>query len=198
MSMLRTQAFRRQTVANISATSFTISGASIISNAAHNTLISTVPSQFVAAESNTQPWRGGRAIFYGNAAENTLHNYRWYGSWQIESANPDEPQWLLALLCYGQFRLSNMFGTGSAKTGVLATERVADEISVTLTNTGTSPKGIGQAVVTSFKGVGPTEYSPGDDTPAMLFLPEFGNPQRCFCDLQAASGDVGVCIAADT
>lgn len=195
MNTLRTQAFRRQTMANISATSFTISAAAIISNTAHNALINTVPSQFVAAPSNTQPWRGGRVIFFGTAGENTLHNYRAWGSWQIESSDPEEPQWLLAMLSFGQFRLSAMFGTGAARTGVLATERVADEITATRA---TAPTGIGEAVITSFRGADPTVYSPGNDTPAVLFLPELGNPQRCFIDLQAASGDVGVCIAADT
>lgn len=198
MSRLRTQAFRRQSMANISSGSFTISGAGIITQAAHNTLIATVPSQFGAGSSETEPWRGGRVMFYGTAADNTLHDYRVYGSWMLESPDPDNPQWLLVCLCYGQFRLSAAVGTGTAKTAILAAERIADEISATKAALGTSPVGIGAAITTSFGGADPTIYSPLNDTPAMLLIPEMGNPQRLFVDLKAASGDVGVCIAADT
>lgn len=99
MSRLRTQAFRRQMMSNISSGSFTISGAGVITQTAHNTLITTVPSQFNAGSSETEPWRGGRVIFFGTAADNTLHDYRLYGSWQLESPDPDNPQWLLACLC---------------------------------------------------------------------------------------------------
>jgi len=198
MSRLRTQAFRRQPMANISSAAFTISGAGVITNAAHNTLINTVPSQFVASSSETEPWRGGRVLFFGTAADNTLHDYRVYGSWQLDSPDPDNPQWLLVCLCYGQFRLSAALGTGTSRTAILASERIADEISVTKTALGTSPVGIGAAVVTTFGGVDPNAYSPLNDTPAVLLVPEMGNPQRIFVDLKAASGDVGVCIAADT
>lgn len=198
MSRLRTQAFRRQQMANISSAAFTITGAGVITDAAHRTLINTVPSQFVASSSETEPWRGGRVLFFGTAADNTLHDYRLYGSWQLESPDPNNPQWLLVCLAYGQFRLSGALGTGTSKTAILAAERIADDITVTKAALGTTPVGIGAAVATSFGGADPTSYAPLNDTPAMLFVPEMGNPQRLFCDLKAASGDIGVCIAADT
>lgn len=120
--------------------------------------------------------RGCEVTFVGVGADNATGSYR---IWQVKrgrasgtSSQANDME--LAYLGAGTFTLSSSVGAASATT-VLSTERVADTVTFTQATASTTPKGIGDVLENVFGSPAAAAYSPADNTPGRLWVPEIGN-----------------------
>lgn len=125
-------------------------------------------------------FRGARIQVFGAGSDNQTINGRvWLvrrGMASDGSFNPGatSPKGDYELEFYGSFvaTLSAALGGQASGAPVLSTERIADTIVWTLGSTSTSPKGVG-TLIESNNGLGTSyAYSPADDTPAKLSIPD--------------------------
>lgn len=130
--------------------------------------------------------RGVEIVFFGAGADNTTVNYR---VWRLKRGyNPyssvfrtqpgDE---MYDLVCTGTATLSAAQLTEDESVddeddqAIGRNYRIADTITVTLATTSTTPKGISASLGTTGYGApDPTAYSPANDTPAFLLIPDMG------------------------
>lgn len=178
---------------NYTGTSFAAAGANAVLSAGnvitHAELEAlTVPVFWMGANPRpTKTNRAGRALFYGDAADNSTHDYRVWVALLLEGSAVDDRVYLLKMICTGTFTMGAKTGRTSGG-AVKTTDRFADTIGApTLGTTGTSPKGSGDTINTAFGGTSPTVDSPADDTVAVLYLPELGNPAAVIFDLKMAT-----------
>lgn len=120
--------------------------------------------------------RGCELTFFGAGADNATGNYR---VWQVKRgragfATLGGNDLELAFLGGGTFTLSTAVGAAAATT-VLSTERIADTVTWTQGTASTSPKGMGDALEAVYGSPAAAAYSPADNTPGRLFVPELGN-----------------------
>lgn len=205
MSTPTTTRFRKggTTLANYTATAFAngvnsvLTAGNVITQAQLDAL--TVPV-FLMEDSSTPKatTRGGKAVFYGDAANNTTHEYRVWLAFLIEGMSESDACYILKLHTSGTFTLGTKTGV-SDRNAVKTTDRFADTLGApSLATAASSPVGIGSKVVTAFGGVVPDVDTPADDTVAMLLLPELGNPHAVIFDLKAASGGINALFIRET
>lgn len=192
---LRTEAFRRGVLTNVSSGSFAISSNGMMTQATLDGLaIPKLSNSAVAVDAN--PFRALRAAFFGTAADNTVHNWRAYGAWMVDGRTVDDITYWVGCLAYGTFTLGSAVGLddgGAVKT----TERLADTITASAAVAGGAPAGPGDFFTQYMNGAGVKVYSPIDNTMALLGLCDLGNPAYILMDLQAASGTINALLARD-
>jgi hypothetical protein len=157
----------------------------------------TLPDFYVNYVASTKPWwkiqelgpyRGARIQFFSSGADattlptvDTASNYRIWTVSPAFAASAKIPSPALDGLvageisgyCTGTFTSSTC--VGSATDIVTAYERVADAITFTLCTSGSTPSGKASAYETGYSLGSASVYSPGDNTPAELIIPDFGD-----------------------
>ncbi|MCC7185772.1 MAG: hypothetical protein IT185_05995 [Acidobacteria bacterium] len=197
--MTRIREFNRPLKTNYASTSYTIlnaailgtNSAGVVSQSVFETLLTQLPSCTLTGE--TDGFRGTRWAFFGTAGDNSVHDYVVYGAWKVKADTIAGCQYLLAPLVFGKFTLSTQLGTSGGL--VTASERFADTITQTKTTKVSVPIGPGDQITQAMVGANPIEWSPGDNTPGWLDVPDLGNPTHVFMDLKAASGDINALVA---
>lgn len=121
--------------------------------------------------------RGLEIVFFGSGANNDSFDYR---LWQVKCGknkkSPENTDHAIAYLGGGTATLSTKFGVSG---GVVSdSERIADTITWTRSTTSTSPRGPMEVIETAYGlSVLAAAYSPADDTPARLIIPDLGNAE---------------------
>jgi len=132
-------------------------------------------------------YRGIEFEPFGTGADNSTFNYRmWLVVGHFASGTAQEFPKLsqlldIELLCFvadtSTVTLSAAFGVGAAgstDSQILTTERIGDGLTCTLATDATSPKGPATAFQNAYTLGDVTAYSPADDTPSRLIVPDFG------------------------
>lgn len=99
----------------------------------------------------------------------------------------------LSLQAYGTFTLSSAVGLGASLTGssasvMLTTERYADTLTYTVATNSTSPKGVGDLVVTATGAAAAQVFSPTGNVPGHIIVPDAGDVDAIICELRLTSG----------
>ena len=116
--------------------------------------------------------RGVEISFMGVGVDNdaggfTIHQVK---RGRVGEENPDDFE--LVPIYTGTFTLSTLMGAGSCAG---TTERIADTITLAACTAATTPKGIGDVIESLYGPAAAVVYSPANNTPARLFIPDVGN-----------------------
>jgi hypothetical protein len=125
-------------------------------------------------------YRGMRVVFFGEGADNDTFNYRvWAVFPRTASTAPlntftQSNVTSVATVCFGtgSGTLSTLVGEGDL---VPADERYADTLTFVPTDGTTTPTGVGDVFSTAYNLGTPTAYSPANNSPAMLAIPDVSN-----------------------
>lgn len=114
-------------------------------------------------------------IFFGAGADNATFSVRIFGLLRCETASGDldEDTYILIYLGTAACTLSTVVGDSSGE-ALTSTDRVVDTITWTKASEATSPKGPTTDIEASFSEGTSAEYSPADNTPAILYVPALG------------------------
>lgn len=117
--------------------------------------------------------RGYQIQIVGTGADNSTGSFR---LWRV-NYGPSGYDAELTLQASCTFTLSAAVGLGtdSAKNLVLASERYADTLAYTVATAATTPKGIGDLIVTATGAAAAQVFSPTNDTPALIIVPDAGD-----------------------
>lgn len=117
--------------------------------------------------------RGYQFQVIGSGADNSTGSYR---QWRVQYG-PSKYDAELTLQSTGTFALSAAVGVGTeaGKNLVLLAERYADTLANTVATNGTTPKGIGDLIVTATGAAAAQVYTPQNDTPGMVIVPDAGD-----------------------
>lgn len=123
---------------------------------------------FSAGRLEADRFRGGVFIPVGSGNENGTFNYR---LWLVDAFGPPHRSRVLpALLGFGTATLSALEGAGEVDDGL----RYADTLTWTLATGETTPDGPGSLLLAGATALEVSVWSPGDDTPARLIVPDMG------------------------
>lgn len=128
-------------------------------------------------------WRGVRLGLNGAGADGTTFDYRLWAAMVCFTrpvqeghggvgSGVDEVE--LALWAYGTATLSAMLISASGGR-VPANNRIADTVTMTVASDATASKGVGQPFIDGYQLGQTVVYSPANDTPAFLVVPDFGS-----------------------
>lgn len=131
--------------------------------------------------------RGVRLVPYGEGSDNTTFDYR---VWLVR--RPAGATGGVAEIEYyggGTATLSTAVGSSTDLVG--SSERFADTLTWTVGTTATTPKGIG-ALIEASNGLGTSfVYSPADNTPASLTIPDCGGAIEVLIDFDMTGATSG-------
>lgn len=127
-------------------------------------------------------YRGVRLGFMGSGVDNNAFSYRiWTAAFatRLDAAFPVFPTGDIAGVQlrgfgFGVATLGSNAGA-SATDAVLNTELYADTLTFTLCTSGTVPPGPASVIATAYALGDPVVFSPADQTPAGLIIPDFGS-----------------------
>lgn len=160
--------YRKANTANSNQTAFAITEGVQF----YSTLASTYTVNSLGGR-NADRKRGLRIVFYGAGDDNDTATFK---LWVLREVGPRGSGSPTSMLCqlygFGTITLSTAVGDASAE--VLATERFADTISWTVATTSSTYHGIGATVESCFGGYS-AAYSPADNKPGCLIIPDLGN-----------------------
>lgn len=120
--------------------------------------------------------RGVEVQIIGTGANNVTGTCRvWQLKWGKSSTdNPPVIEFELAYL--GSIAATLSAAVGASDSAVVkTTERIADTLVWTQGTASTSPKGIADVLDSIYQATAAAAYSPANDTPGRMFLPECGN-----------------------
>lgn len=124
--------------------------------------------------------RGVILGFMGVGDDNGTFNYRVWIARKGETITRDgnrdiKTDYDLQYFGGGAATLSTALGT-SSNSVVRDTERIADTVTWTRGTSATTPKGVGVSVEATFgAGIASAAYSPADNTPGYLYIPDVGS-----------------------
>lgn len=131
--------------------------------------------------------RGLRLVAFGEGSDNTTFDYR---VWVVR-----RPRGSTGGTCeiayFGGGTATLSTSVGSSTDIVTSSERFADTLTWTVSTTATTPKGIG-ALVEASNGLGTSwVYSPADNTPAVLSIPDLDGAIEVLIDFDMTGATSG-------
>lgn len=177
---------RRLLTTNTTASAFTLT-AGVYTLATLATALSLTEEQVRERIVSTGPVRGGerkRALevwAIGAGSDNQTVKFRVHQMKRgtVRSGKTETADFILSPVAEVTATLSAAVGPSGGAL-VLSTERIADTLTVTELDAGSTPKGIHDHIVTAYGGVAVTAYSPADDTPGRVTLADVGNGDLFF------------------
>lgn len=151
-------------------------------------------------------FRGLRLQFFGTGSDNTTFDYRvWIVRKGLNSrpyhtpgAAPGYGDWSLEYFGGGTATLSTAVGAAASNVPVLSSERIADTLTWTVSTTATTPKGPGASIEAS-NGLGTSwVYSPADNTPAWLSIPDLDGAPYVLIEFDLTGATDANCVFEPT
>lgn len=106
-------------------------------------------------------------LFGTGSAGNTFDVKVWVVKIGVSTATGEAEDWEQQPFCTFTATLGSTAGVGA--TGITSGDKIVTTLSAPVMTA------FGTAVLNAYQGIAPVVYSPGDNTPARLFLPELGN-----------------------
>lgn len=149
-------------------------------------------------------FRGMKFQFFGSGADNSTFDYRvWIIGRGLGSGRQWNPSgslgdWSLTYYGGGTATLSTATGAAASGTPILSSERIADTVTWTIGTTSTTPKGVAGLIEAS-NGLGVSwVYSPADNTPAWLSIPDFDGAWGVLVEFDLTGATAANCVVEPT